>query len=266
MSLRRAVRKLPTAGAVLLWAVAGSAWAESANTGSDASVDQLVDRVIELRAGVEELDARLQSLRKEHESRMSSLARREGTLESERENQEMRVEKLGKRLTELREQAREAGAASAELKPVVAEAIDGAREYVALSLPFKRGERLAKLDELDSQLDSGALTPPRVANRLWSFHADEVRLTGESGIYRQPVDVGGEERLVDVARVGMMLLYFRGENGNYGLAEPAAGEWRFRHVDDRDSRAQIDALFDSLRKQIRTGYFRLPNPYAPEAQ
>ena len=262
MPLPRAVRTAPLAGAALLCAVAGGAAAQSSE---QSQVDKLVGQIIELRADVEELDSRLQTLKKEHENRMSSLARRQGTLEANRENERLRVEKLRKRLADLRQQTQEVGVANEELEPVLKDALAGARDYVSSALPFKRGERLAKLDELESQLDSGALKPPRVANRLWSFHADEVRLTGESGIYRQPVSVGGEERLVDVARVGMMLLYFRTDDNQYGYAEPRGDRWSFRYVDDREAASRIDGLFDSLKKQIRTGFFRLPNPMSPEA-
>jgi len=251
-------------GACLLSILPGAVVAQSADSTGGGEVDRLVERIIELRADVESLDSRLQTLKEEHQNRMSSLARREGTLESERESQELRVEKLKKQLADVRESTRSAGVANEELVPVLQEAIDGARGYTERALPFKRGERLASLDELESQLESGALKPPRVANRLWSFHADEVRLTGESGIYRQPVEVEGEQRLVDIARVGMMLLYFRTDGREYGYAVPRGEGWGYRLAGDRSAESRVESLFDSLQKQVRTGYFRLPNPLSPE--
>jgi hypothetical protein len=262
-AIPRAARRLPAAGALCLALVAGPSMAQD----GDREIENLVDRIIELRGDVEELDSRLQSLKKEHESRMSSLARREGELTSQREAQKLQIKKLEKKLADLREQVREAGVATEELEPVIVEAIDGMREYVRSSLPFKRGERLASLDELETQLKNDALEPPRVANRLWSFHADEIRLTSESGIFRQPIEIGGEERLVDVARLGMMMLYFRTDDEQYGYATNGANGWSFEYVDGSRQRDQVASLFDSLRKQIRTGYFQLPNPIEiPEAQ
>lgn len=263
MPHRPGARLASVMGACLLSIPPGAVLAQSEDTGG-GEVDRLVERIIELRGDVESLDSRLQALKEEHQNRMSSLARREGTLESERENQELRVEKLKKKLADVREATRSAGVANEELVPVLQEAIGGAREYAEQALPFKRGERLASLDELESQLESGALKPPRVANRLWSFHADEVRLTGESGIYRQPVEVDGEQRLVDVARVGMMLLYFRTDDRQYGYAVPRGEGWGYRLAADRAAASRIESLFDSLQKQIRTGFFRLPNPLSPE--
>lgn len=261
-AIPRAARKL-AAGALVLALVSGPSLAQN----GDREIENLVDRIIELRADVEELDSRLQSLKKEHESRMSSLARREGELTSQREAQKLQIKKLEKKLADLREQVRKAGVATEELEPVIVEAIEGMREYVKSSLPFKRGERLASLDKLETQLKNDALEPPRVANRLWSFHADEVRLTGESGIFRQPIEIGGEERLVDVARLGMMMLYFRTDDEQYGYATNGADGWSFEYVDASRQRDQVAKLFDSLRKQIRTGYFQLPNPIEmPEAQ
>jgi hypothetical protein len=45
---------------------------------------------------------------------------------------------------------------------VLEQAIGSMREYVKTSLPFKRGERLAVLDEIQTQFNSGRLTPPRL--------------------------------------------------------------------------------------------------------
>lgn len=259
-----AVCTMPVLGVILLSIIAATASAQTGDIPGEGDVDRLVERIIELRADVESLDSRLQTLKEEHENRMSSLARREGTLESERENQELRVEKLKRKLADVREATRSAGVANEELVPVLREAIDGARDYTERALPFKRGERLASLDELESRLESGALKPPRLANRLWSFHADEVRLTGESGIYRQPAEIDGDERLVDVARVGMMLLYFRTDDRQYGYAVPRGEGWEYHLAGDRGAEARIESLFDSLQKQVRTGFFRLPNPLSPE--
>lgn len=64
---------------------------------------------------------------------------------------------------------------------------------------------------------------------------------------------------MDMVKVGMMLLYYRTEEGAYGQAALTENEWRFVAVTESDARQRIDALFESLQKQIRVGSFVLPN-------
>lgn len=221
-------------------------------------LEAMIERIIALRGSVEDLDNDLDARRSEHESRMSSLARREGQLDAERQRAQRNVDKLEERLDGLRTEVAEAGVENETLVPVLEDALAGARERVEAGMPFKRDERIAALDELERQLAGEVLDPPRVANRLWSFHADELRLAGESGLFRQVVEIDDEERLVDVVRLGMMMMYFRSDDGRYGQAVRANGEWSFRTTDDRDDHRRIDALFDQMRKGIRTGFFQLP--------
>lgn len=223
------------------------------------TLDNLVENIIELRADVEGLDARLQRLESKHEAKMSSLAQREGELAAQHERQELNNEQLERRLAGLRKQTEKAGVATKQLTPVLKAAIEGMREYVKGSLPFKRGERLAVLDEIQTQLASGVL-PPRLANRLWSFYADELSLTGDSALYRQPILVAGQERLADVARLGMMSLYFRGDDGRFGYAARAGDDWVYRLLGVDTPSDEVAALFGALRKQLRTGFYRLPHP------
>jgi len=258
---RRAGGARIAVGAGLLY-LAAAAGAES--PANERPVDELVDRIVELRGDVDDLDAKLESLKQQQKSEMSALKRKEGQLKSKKENQQLRIDKLEEKLAETRKQIDKAGVATQQLEPMLRDAIAAARDYVQTSLPFKRDERLAAIDKIERQFENGALEAPRVANRLWSFYADEIRLTGETGMFRQPIQVGGEERLADVVRLGMMMLYFRTDDERYGYAVRNGDGWQFRYAEGSQARERIARLFDAQRKQIRTGFFRLPNPSAAQ--
>lgn len=226
------------------------------------TLDNLVQNIIKLRGDLEGLDARIQRLESEHEARMSSLAQREGELAAQTERQELNMKQLERKLVDLRGQSDKAGVAARQLTPALKAAIDGVRQYVQTSLPFKRSERLAVLDDMLAQLDRGTLKAPRLANRLWSFYSDELRLTGDSAVYRQPIVIQGQERLVDVARLGMMSLYFRGDDGRFGYAARAGDDWIYRYLSAGAPTDEVAALFGALRKQLDTGFYRLPYPIA----
>jgi len=165
----------------------------------------------------------------------------------------------------MKEQVAAAGATSDVLAPVVLNYLSELRSQVRTGFPFKVGERLAELDEIESQLDSGVITAHRAFNRLWAFVEDELRITRENAIYTQSINLQGENVLVDVAKLGNAMMYFRTRNLQYGRAVETPQGWRFELLDSSVDQELVARLFDSLRKQIRQGYFQLPNALPQEA-
>ena len=83
------------------------------------------------------------------------------------------------------------------------------------------------------------------------------------------IPLDGQEVLADVARVGMVLLYFRAPDGRTGRAVHEREGWRWVAYDastpsGREQDLQVRALFDALAKQIKGGFFHLPNALVAE--
>ncbi len=224
------------------------------------NVGNLSEKLIELRGEVEELSAELNLAREEHKQRMSVLVSQRSELEGRIKRARASRDKLQKELDQNLEMARNAGADDELLKPVLLQALEKARKRVLFGLPFKIDERLEALQDIRDQLNKGVMSPSRAATRLWAFYEDEIRLTRENGIYRQPVDIEGEIILADVARLGMVMMYFVTTDDRYGVVLNRNNDWEYRVVEDADGNKHIADLFDSLRKQVRSGYFELPFP------
>lgn len=229
-------------------------------------IDTLTDNLVSLRSDVEALNSELNQEQDEHKQEMRTLLSRKGQLTNEIKRQELEIERLRKSLAEARTEAQSATADAKDLLPMLGGAISQMRAYIEAELPFKREERLAALDEIQTQLDTGVVTGPKGVNRLWSFYEDELRLARETGLFRQSVELNGRKQLADVVRLGMVGLYFRTEDGQVGMAVEAGDSWRYQAVTDRDRQEQIVALFDALDKNIRSGFYQLPNPLAEGSQ
>jgi len=223
------------------------------------SLDALAEELVALRGEVESLNTELNSLQEQHRSEMSSLAAQKGDLEATVRREELRVRQLEEDFEENRQRAREAGAAGDALLPVALETIDRLRQHIESGFPFKREERLDALAEIRSQAESGALDPPRAINRLWRLYEDELRLTRDNGLYSQIIPLGGDRVLADIAKIGAVAMYFQTRDGRSGYVTRTRDDWNFRLAESSNERQQIETLFDSLKKQIRTGYFELPN-------
>jgi hypothetical protein len=230
------------------------------------SPESLAERLIGLRGQVDELQSELDIRREEHRNRMAYLTAELADLEANRDREALRVGQLQADLDEMREEIASAGISSEALSPFVLEQIAAIRQQIATGFPFKVSERLAELDELETQLNSGVITAQRGVNRLWAFIEDEFRISRENAIYSQSIALGGKNVLVDIAKIGSVMMYFRTRDLEYGRAVHSPQGWRFEVLESAADQELVARLFDSLRKQIRQGYFELPEALPPAGE
>jgi len=230
--------------------------------------EALAERLVQMRGQVDELQSELNLRRDEHKNRMTYLTAQLTEMEANRDREALRVQQLEQELDRMRTQVADAGATSESLAPIMLDTLAALRSEVSAGFPFKVGERLAALDDIEAQLDGGMITAQRAFNRIWAFVEDEIRITRENAIYSQSIQLDGDNVLVDIAKLGNAMMYFRTRDLEYGRAVESADGWRFEKFNTAAEQEMTARLFDSLRKQIRQGYFTLPNalPLAQEAR
>lgn len=230
------------------------------------STEDLARRLAALRAEVEELSEDLTEAKTETRNQIQALARQKSDLQMELEREQLRLAKLREALEDKREKIVETSSEGEDMKPVFESAVAAMRGYVSASLPFRRDERLAELGKIEDQLGTGLLTYPRALARLWSFIEDELRMTRENAMFQQTIVLGDDEHLADVVRIGMVMLFFVTDDGRVGYTQKTPQGWAFALETDSEGRKQLENLFDSFKKQIRVGLFRLPNALPLEAR
>lgn len=230
------------------------------------SQETLAERLVNLRGQVDELQSELDIRREEHKNRMVYLTAQLAELEANRDRETLRVSQVRENLESMRSEIASGGVDSDALLPFALEQIAFLRSHISGGFPFKTIERLAELDELGSQLSNGVITAQRGINRLWAFIEDEIRISRENAIYSQSVLIDGRNVLVDVAKLGSVMMFFRTRDMEYGRAVYTAGGWRYELLESNSDQEQVARLFDSLRKQIRQGYFELPATLPPRME
>jgi hypothetical protein len=228
------------------------------NGQAQESQESLAERLVILRGQVDELQSDLDIRREEHKNRMVYLTAQLAEIEASRDRESLRLRQLREGLNELRAKIDEAGIGSNALLPFALEQIGRLRRSITDGFPFKTRERLEELDELETQLNNGVMTAERGVNRLWAFIEDEIRISRENAIYSQSIVLNGNNVLVDVAKLGSAMLFFRTRDLEYGRAVRASNGWKFELLESNQEQELVARLFDSLRKQIRQGYFELP--------
>jgi hypothetical protein len=219
---------------------------------------KLAERLAELRSEVDGLTGQVESKKTRLQSRLRSIQRQRSDLEMQIEKEQMRVDRIRQKIAKHKEKMEARKSAADDVEPAVKQALATVRESVEQGPPFKRSERLAELDKLAEQMDEGVLSPQKVASRSWQFVEDELRLSRESGLYSQVIDLNGREVLADIARIGMVAMYFKTDDGRVGVAERTDGAWSWRVIDEQKQKRRVETLFESFKKSVRVGYFELP--------
>lgn len=226
-----------------------------------SNLENLAQSLAKIRGEVEELQSQLDIEKEKHGSRMSALSSQLADLSVEERRQKISIEKLQHSIEKISESSQQAALSGENLKPVLLKTLAIYKRYVQKGFPFKVADRVTAIDDLTNNIVNDLVDPNRAVNQLWSLFEDEIRLSKENGLYQQTIMLDGEKILADIAKLGTVFLYFQTKDNRAGMARkhPDIG-WKFVTVDSTSDSERIAKLFDSLKKQIRQGYFELPNP------
>lgn len=259
----KAPRRRPWLGISAMLAAAGVVTLSAPSLADQ--VTKLAQELAQLRSEVETLSHDLSSKQTELQNDLKSYARQKAELEAEIQREKIRLQKIQTAVVDKRQLIENQNEQDQKLRPSVDKALAEIRGHIETSLPFRKGERLAELEKVEEQYKSGLLTPDRALARLWAFMEDEFRLTSESGVFRQTVTVDGKDHLADVVRLGMVALYYKAGDGQYGFVTQENGNWQYKSLEGPKNAELIENLFESFKKQIRVGYFEVPLALAQAA-
>jgi DNA repair exonuclease SbcCD ATPase subunit len=232
---------------------------------SQEALRNLAERISEKRARVESLSDEVQQTKTQYNEQLRSLETQITDVETQMNRQELQLDQLEQDLQEARQRVEQSDELSEEIRPLVSQVLTRLKQYTRQGLPFQVSERVSAIEELEQTLADGNVPASTVLTRTWNMLDSEFRMTEESGIFRQRITVNGERQLAEVARLGTVLLYFRTFNDQYGYAVPQGeGEWSYELAQGREETTRISALFDALDRNLREGYFPIPNPYENE--
>jgi len=224
------------------------------------ALENLAAQIAEKRSQVESLSNRLDLLKADYNEKLRSIGTQRADVETQIKREELSLTQVQRDIKEFTARIQENRASMEDIEPLVASVISQTRRYIRAGLPFQVEGRLKELDTLEQMLQEDKLDAGTVLARLWNTLESEFRLTRESGLYRQTIELNKEPQLAEVARLGMALMYFKTFDEEYGYVIPTPNGWVYTLADSREEEKQIEIIYDSLRKNLREGFFLLPNP------
>lgn len=224
----------------------------------NADADTFSETLVKLRGEVDRLTRSLEDQKSQNRAELRALNAQKSDLEIQLQREEAQVKALRAAIERRESEASTVKTEAAQLQPTLVQAVAQVRDSVESSLPFKKKERLSELDDIEKAVVQKTLPETRAFGRLWQFVEDEIRLTKENGLYTQPIQIGDQEVLAEVARVGMVAMYYKTDDGSVGHTIQTEDGWRYEPIEDPKQAADVTYLFEAFRKQIRAGAFNLP--------
>ena len=147
--------------------------------------------------------------------------------------------------------------------PMLGEMVDTLRRFVGLDLPFQLAERNGRVAALADLLDDPDVGVAEKYRRIMGAYQEEAKYGSSLATYRDRLSLDGDERDVEMLRVGRIALIYRTPDGqDYGAWDPVARRWQ------RLSAEHFAALREAYRvadKQLAPQLLRLPLPAPQEA-
>jgi len=224
-----------------------------------ASNEAMVKSIMKLRADVEGLYTRIDENKESYKAQMKSYAMQVADNDAQINRKETAFKLADAETKKLEAQMAKRGASVNDLSPVLTVAIDNLVKLIAEGLPFKKEERLSDVKKIKSDLKEGNITQEKALALVWASYDDVLRMTKEVGLFKQQIKIGEEVKLSKIAKIGTAMMFFMTPDEQVGYVKNDKGMYTYVLAEDEKSGAQIHSLFDALQKQIRTGYFNLPN-------
>lgn len=221
--------------------------------------DQMVKSIMELRSDVESLYSQIDENKDAYKSQMKSYALQISDNEAQINRQETSLKLTKQNIEQIDKKLKELGSVTVDLTPMVNNAIDALIKEIKAGIPFKVDEKVAALTQIKNDLKNGDITQEKALALTWASYDDTLRFTKEIGQFKQEIKLEGKETIAKIAKIGSVMMFFATPDDRVGYVKQSGEKYTYIVVTDETEREQIIDLFDSLQKQIRTGYFTLPN-------
>lgn len=221
--------------------------------------DELVNSIIELRGEVETLYTDIKENKERYNTEMKSLSMQATDSEAQINRENTSIKLALTELEKVRTKIKETSSGNAEIKPLVLNALSLLEKSIKEGIPFMVEARVADLHKIKSDLEEGLITNEKALSLAWVSYDDTIRVTKEIGLFKQQIDFKGKKVLAQVAKLGSVAMFFSTPSNEVGFVVKKGASYEYKHITNPEDMKKIVALFDALQKQIRTGFFELPN-------
>ena len=151
-----------------------------------------------------------------------------------------------------------------QITPLMLRMIDGLEQFVDLDMPFLLEERHDRIERLREMMDRADVAVSEKFSQVMRAYQIENEYGRTMETYGDTIVVGGNERIVDVLKVGRVALVYQTPDGEEtGMYNKNSGE--FEAIDD-EYQASVRQGIRMARQQATQDMFSIPVHGAEVAQ
>jgi predicted RNase H-like nuclease (RuvC/YqgF family) len=157
---------------------------------------------------------------------------------------ELSIQEQEKEMASLQQQMNTIDDTERGLMPLMDEMIDVLAKFVELDVPFKKEERLARIEGLRTTMLRADVSTSEKYRRVLSAYTTEIAYGNSVEVYEGKMDIDGVERQVDFLMFGRTALVFatRGANKQAAIYLKSKGAFEWLNGDEVD--AVVKAIKD----------------------
>jgi len=243
----------------IIHSLALSALLFSTHASAATTNDKLVNSIIQLRGDVETLYTDIKENKERYNTQMKSLSMQITDSEAQINRENTAIKLARTELQKVKTKIQETSSGNEEIRPLVLSALALLEKSIKEGIPFMVEQRVAELHKIKSELEEGLITNEKALSLAWVNYDDTIRMTKEIGLFKQQIEFKGKSVLAQIAKLGSVAMFFSTPSNEVGFVTKNGNAYEYKHITNPEDIKKIVALFDALQKQIRTGYFELPN-------
>jgi hypothetical protein len=144
-----------------------------------------------------------------------------------------------------------------QIQPLILKMLDGLEHFVALDVPFHMAERKDRIEMLRSNQERADISVAEKFRQIWEAYKIESEYGRKIDTYKDTMMVDGQEREVNILRVGRIALMYQTSDAK------SSGAWdqknrRWTEVDTGEYRSAILKGIRIAKKQASIDIMNLP--------
>ena len=143
-----------------------------------------------------------------------------------------------------------------QIPPLARRMFEGLKQFIALDIPFRAGERTERLSFIQAALDNPVVSPAEKLRQVLDGYAVESEYGRKIDTYKDTILIDDQERDVNILRIGRLVLaYQTSDLSETGIYNKETQSWeslpsRYRNSNKRRYR-------DGLKKVKTVRYLRI---------
>lgn len=220
-----------------------------------ASEVDLSNKIIQLRMEVNTMSEELKSESELLKSRIQTLALEKIDLDSKIRRQKINLKNANLKLSEVKDNSDHI---EKNFSKEIVQFLNDESIRIQKSIPYKKTERINYVQTLKKDYLSDKNSEIKTLQLIWTHVEDELQLAKGISIDKDILEIDGKSTLVEVAKVGMVMMFYKTPDGKLGFIKFDQSKWMPTLFEDTSSKNLVNLFFENLRKQIKIGFFTLP--------